>query len=465
MDTVKANRDGRPLQHGGRLGLFLALLCLGAVTAKPESRSATQKFSKIRHVVWIIQENRTFDNYFGTYPGADGLPPTTCLPVLPGSKQCVKPFHMRPDMPLIDLEHNWETAHAAYDHGTMDGFVWAEGSPYTMGYLDEQDIPNYWSYARHYTLCDRFFSSIMTGSSPNHDYTVAAQSGRAINNVGTVKQLAIVEDDPDGFTFDSIADRLANARISWKYYVETRPMPPGGDVNLLSGMAYPDPQRYTLWNPFPGFRSIRENPERMSHLVDQDEYYQDLKRGSLPDVSWIIPDFQDSEHPPEPVGQGMWYVTRAINALMQSPYWNNTVIFLTWDDYGGFFDHVAPPEVDAFGYGPRVPMIVISPYAKADFVSHFTYDFTSVLKFIEERWGLAHLTPRDHHALDMDDCFDFSQAPSAPLVIPVPSGLRSVLVVPHVTYPSSVPLPRPYRPTVEQGTPAVPYIPPKAGKQ
>lgn len=431
------------------LGALLLVLVLG-VTGKPSteqdlkspSARALPGSEKINHVIWIIQENHSFDNYFGRYPGADGIPPSTCLPSLPDSKECVKPFHMPPGQPIADLAHDWAVAHAAYDNGKMDGFVWAEGSVYTMGYLEEQDLPNYWNYARHFTLCDRFFSSIMTGSSPNHAYTVAAQSGGTINNVGTLKQLAEVEDDPDGFSFDSMADRLAGAKISWKYYVET--VPGGGDANLLSGMAYPDPKRYTLWNPFPAFKSVRENSERMSHLVSLDEYYQDLRAKTLPQVSWIIPDFQDSEHPPEPVAQGMWYVTRVLNALMQSSYWKDSAVFLTWDDYGGFYDHVPPPLVDAFGYGPRVPMLVLSPFAKTAYVSHYNYDFTSVLKFIEERWGLTHLTPRDHRANDMGDCFDFQRAPNAALLIPIPTDLApSRLVLPHWETPPWVPMPRP----------------------
>src|SRR5208283_3151447 len=119
---------------------------------------------KIQHVIWIIQENHSFDNYFGTFPNADGIPPSTCLAEMPGSKKCVKAFHMPAGQPLLDLEHSWETAQAAYDHGAMDAFVWVEGSPYTMGYYDETDIPNYWRYAHLFTLCDRFFSSEMTGS-------------------------------------------------------------------------------------------------------------------------------------------------------------------------------------------------------------------------------------------------------------------------------------------------------------
>jgi phospholipase C len=450
----------------------MALVIWGAgarTMAAPRAKSAQalEKVSgieKIDHVVWIIQENHSFDNYFGTFPNADGLPPSTCLPKMPGSKACVKPFHMPAGQPLLDLEHSWETAHAAYSHGTMNGFVWAEGSPYTMGYYDHRDIPNYWNYARHYTLCDRFFSSEMTGSSPNHVYTVAAKSDE-INNIGSLSQLKKELDDDDGFSFASIVKRFAGQKISWKYYVETQPDKSGGcKLNAhFSQLACPDPKILTLWNPMPGFKTIRDSQADMSRLVSLDSYYRDLKQGSLPQVSWIIPDFQDSEHPPEPIAQGMWYVTRIINALIESPYWKNTVIFLSWDDYGGFYDHVPPPEVDAYGYGPRVPNIVISPYAKANYISHYTYDLTSILKFIEVRWDLKHLTPRDGRANDMADCFNFNQAPLPPDVIPVPPGLKSVLYPLHITYPPYVQLPRQEHVQIE-GTQAVPYIPNPAVK-
>jgi phospholipase C len=161
----------------------------------------------------------------------------------------------------------------------------------------------------------------------------------------------------------------------------------------------------------------------------------------------------------------MWYVTKIINALMKSPYWENTAIFLTWDDYGGFYDHVPPPEVDAYGYGPRVPMLVISPYAKTNYVSHYNYDFTSVLKFIEERWSLPHLTARDDRANDLLDCFDFRAAPRAAEFIPVPSSIHSHLLPVHITYQPYIHLPSQDRSMVKgaqkKGTQAVPYIAPE----
>jgi len=455
------------------LGMVMVFMPVGR-NAAPQGPAAggsapPHGFEKIQHVIWIIQENHSFDNYFGTFPNADGLPPSTCLPELPGSKQCVKPFHMPPGQPLLDLEHSWETAQAAYDHGTMDGFVWVEGSPYTMGYYDQTDIPNYWMYAHQFTLCDRFFSSEMTGSSPNHVFTVAAQS-QEINNIGSLEQLEDEMDNSEGFPFESIVKNFGNKNISWKYYVETQPKPPEWEsVNAgLARLAFPDPRGFTLWNPMPGFKSIRDDDSRMNRLVSLDDYYKDLQEGTLPQFAWIIPDFQDSEHPPEPLDQGMWYVTRIINALMKSPDWGSTAVFLTWDDYGGFYDHVPPPEVDAYGYGPRVPMLVISPYAKRDYVSHYTYDFTSVLKFIEERWSLPHLTARDDRANDMRDCFNFDRPPrdTHELIMEVPSYIHSHLLPVHITYPPYIHLPSQDRSMVRgvqrRGTQAVPYIPPTA---
>jgi phospholipase C len=438
-----------------RKTFLLCLLVIAvAAAAQPKTRPNPPKpqaekpvpagFEKIHHVIWIIQENRSFDNYFGTYPGADGLPPGVCLPAMPGSKKCVAPFHMPAGAPACDLEHYWEAAHAAYDNGKMDGFVWAEGSPYTMGYYDWRDIPNYWNYARHFTLADRFFSSLNGPSGPNHVFTVAAQSGGLIVNAFTLDQVKEVLDDPDGFSFASMVNLFARTKISWKYYVETQPLPPG-QKRIGIHLYYPDPKEYSIWNPLPGFKAVRDNPALMAHLVPLDQYFRDLREGTLPQVSWIVPMIRDSEHPPQPVANGMWYVTRLVNALMESRYWHDALVVLTWDDYGGFYDHVPPPTVDAFGYGPRVPALFLSPYAKPGYISHYVYDFASVLKFIEERWGLGHLTARDDRANDLRDVFDFQQTPNPPLVTPLPKDFHPQTVEPFCEYPPSVPLPKPYQ--------------------
>jgi len=444
-----------------RLWTLAALGIWAVLAGEALAQAPPSGINKINHVIWIIQENRSFDNYFGTYSGADGIPPGTCLPVLPESKQCVEPFHMPAGQPAYDLNHDWDTIHAAYNHGKMDGFVWAEGSNFTMGFYDFNDIPNYWKYAQRFTLCDHFFSSQMGYSLPNHVYTVAAQSGGLTVNVANTKELEDVMDDPEGFSFAAIVQLMSKTNVPWKYYVESQPVPKGVPMKLTETgvrLAFPEPKQFSLWSPLPGFKKIRDDPAEMAHLVDLKEYFEDLQKGTLPAVSWIIPDYQDSEHPVALPQDGMWYVTKIANALMQSPYWGDSVIFLTWDDYGGFYDHVPPPEIDAYGLGPRVPMLVISPYAKSNYVSHTNYEFCSVLKFVEVRWELHHLTPRDHWANDMRDCFDFNQNPGSAMVIPIPADLKpSQPILEYSSYPPSVPLPKMSRPqTLHLGAPPVP---------
>lgn len=397
---------------------------------------AAQGIDKIQHVIWISQENRSFDSYFGTFPGADGIPKGTCLPVRPGAKKCIKPFHQAHQSLPCDMSHEWVTAHAAYDNGRMDGFVWAEGTPDTMGYYDQRDIPNYWEYAEHFTLADHFFSSLDGPSFPNHVYMVAAQSGGVITNINSVKALEHTLDNKDGFEFASVFLRLKDKDISWKYYVDT-----DGIKNPIAKSK--QPKKFTYWNPLPGFKAIRDNPKMMAHLVGQSHFYSDLKKGTLPTISYLIPTYLDSEHPVATPVRGMWYVTHLINAVMRSKYWKNSVIFVTWDDYGGFYDHVAPPQLDAFGLGPRVPAIIISPYARSGFIDRNVYSFGSILRFIEVRWHLKHLTARDGRAKPMLAAFNFQQKPLQPLVIPIPKNLNVKFKgpTPYCVYPPSVRLP------------------------
>jgi phospholipase C len=410
----------------------------------------------INHFIYIIQENRTFDNYFGTFPGANGIPPGTKLPYRPGGPAEVAPFHLHTFTIPQDLSHSWQAAKTAYDNGKMDGFLWAEwpralqyywkgeipqpdpelvhpkpvsaqaargrgrqgmaarggqfsgdlastapaGPPpdwvlNTLSYYDYHEIPNYWEYARRFTLCDNFFSSLMGPSEPNHLYTVAAQSGGLVNN-----PLPGIAREDGVYTFPTMAEMLQASNVSWKYYDEK-----------------PNPKAHSLWNPLPGFRSFQENPKLMEHLVSLSTFFEDLQSDHLPEVAWIVPTAPDSEHPPADVQRGMWHVTELVNAVMRSKYWNNTVIIVTWDDYGGFYDHVSPPEVDKYGFGPRVPAIVISPYAKSGFISHAHFDLTSPLKLIETRFGLKPLSERDRMSNDMLDCFDFKRKGLPPVII------------------------------------------------
>ncbi len=349
---------------------------------------------KIEHIIYLIQENHTYDNYFGTYAGAEGFPPNLLVPESPGLTPSIAPFHFTAPL-LHDMSHDWDICLAAVNGGRMDGFIQAEGSHDTMGYYDGSDLPNYWSYARQFTLVDHYFSSLLGPSLPNHLFTVAGQAGGLVNN-----QMRPPE---GGFEFENMGALLQGARITWKYY--------DGKQN---------PQAYSLWNPLPGFTDFEQSPELMSHLVALSQYFRDLREGSLPAVSWIVPNGAESEHPPSNIQLGMWYATCLINALMNSGYWQSTALVLTWDDYGGFFDHVAPPRVDDVGYGPRVPAILISPYVKAGAVDKSVYDLTSWLKFIEDRFDIKSMTERDAKAADVGQNLNLTQKPLAPFLITQP---------------------------------------------
>jgi phospholipase C len=479
------------------LGGLLALMTLPAVAAYSQSAGIP-----IEHFIFIIQENHSFDNYFGTYPGADGIPPGTALADFPGGPLVHQPFRITTTHIPHDLPHGWINLRVQWHNGAMDGFLWsyppacryygkgiphptpnphlvkivknpaaapqspagqnesssvlqsqsgslesddeivspngftddedadapwvgdanerlAESGPvptsspnpnkrpswmiYTLGYMDASVIPNYWAYAGHYTLCDKFFSSITSPSFPNHLYLVAGQDGGlitdySINKTGQYQTYLI------NLYFPSVIELLGNARISWKYYI-----------------GRPNPRLETGWNPLPGFRDHLLNVGKLysldSHLGTTDEFYKNIQQHTLPQVCWIAPNSNVSEHPPHNVQDGMWYVTGLINAVMLSPYWNHCAIIVMWDEPGGFYDHVPPVQVDKFGFGFRVPALVISPWSKAGTVVHTQYDFTSTLALLETKYGLSALTERDGSSNSMLDCFDFSQTPLPPYII------------------------------------------------
>ena len=451
-------------------GLFGIVMLLLTFTMVHTGSAQTIPFN---HFIYIIQENHSFDSYFGTYPGANGIPPGTKLPERPGGEPKYAPFHLTGTHIPLDISHSWQSAQSAWDHGRMDGFVWAEWpqalryywgsqpmptpdptkvhphtparrtaapaqkvvSPHgfvddededapdveeqnaalaaqaipvppsgpppnwvlnTLAYMDYHEIPNYWDYARKFTLCDDFFSSEMGPSEPNHLYVVSAQCAGIVSKPppGVYGELGV-------YSFPTMADLLQNSNVSWNYYY--------GNRRLYA---------HTYWNPLPGFQQFQKNPGLISHIVRKSKFFRDIASGNLPEVCWLIPSGGQSEHPPQSVQEGMKYVTKVINAVGSSSYWKDTVIILVWDDYGGFYDHVPPPQQpDLYGYGPRVPCIVISPYSRAGHVIHTQYDFTSPLKLIETRFHLPSLTSRDANANNMLDCFDFSQAPLSPDII------------------------------------------------
>jgi phospholipase C len=386
----------------------LALAMLGAHAgpalvdaATPEPATATP----IQHLVVLMQENHTFDNYFGTYPGADGIPAGTCMPVDPakGATPCVEPFAIR-NRPVLDLGHSQEVFAGEFNGGGMDGFVAehqrassVDGS-LAMGYYDDRDIPFYWNVADNFVLFDRFFSSAGAGSVWNHMYWVTGTPGNPAGD----------SIPAEGFgDLPTIFDRLEAKGISWKFYINNY------DPNITyrsSREELTDRGSQPVWAPVLDYARYLDDPELSSHIVDLQEYYTDLQLGTLPAVSYVVPSGA-SEHPPGSVQAGEQFVRTLINALMRSSAWSSSAFMWTYDDWGGWYDHVVPPKVDAYGYGFRVPAMLVSAYARRGYIDHTTLDFTSFLKFIEENWGVEPLADRDAKANSFVSAFDFSNPP------------------------------------------------------
>lgn len=395
-------------------GLILAILLI-TLQAQPvfaqSDAKTTETATPIKHLIVLMQENHTFDNYFGTYPGANGFPADTRMPVDPSNPSAgyVTPWHLG-NSTITDLSHNAATFFEQYNNGLMNGFVSAlnrrnQNGKQALGYYDGSDIPYYWNLADNYVLFDAFFSSAKEGSQANHLYWVAG-----INpEVDKGKTLA------DAFaTLPTIFDRLEAAGISWKFYVQ----------NYDPAITYRDPgpianrASQIIWVPLLTIDRFLDDPKLNSHIVDLSEYYTDLQNGTLPAVSYIVPSGA-SEHPPGSPAAGQRFVKSLVQELMRSSAWDNSAFLLTYDDWGGWYDHVVPPHVDDHGYGFRVPAIMISPYSYKGKIDSTTLDFTSILKFIEENWGVASLTSRDATASSLISAFDFTQQPRPPMYLPL----------------------------------------------
>jgi phospholipase C len=417
--------------------------CSSTSSPVPNSAAPPTGLDKIKHFVFIMQENRSFDSYFGTYPGADGIPQGISF-IDPYDGKSIAPYHDANDVNRGG-PHGWISAQADIDSGKMDGFlnraykgVTADGKPFVpsnepgknpkdvMGWHDYREIPNYWNYARLYVLQDQMFESVASYSLPAHLYMLAAQSGGYTG----YKQLK-----PTTYNFPEITELLTSGKIDWKYYVTSGTLPDteNGEVVGSESEQQQDPDKYTLWNPLPAFPKVQDDPTQRSRLQDTSQFYLDAQNGTLPQVSWVIPSGAVSEHPPARVSEGMAYVTGLVDAVMEGPDWNSTAIFISWDDWGGFYDHVPPPKIDQYGLGIRVPGLVISPYAKEGYIDHKTYSFESWLRIVEERFGVHPMTARDTNALDMIDSFDFNQEPRSPVILlatpagsPYPQPLQQI---------------------------------------
>jgi phospholipase C len=404
------------------------LLCLVALVFGPAAARAEQAAghglpgrtprTPIRHVISLMQENHSFDNYFGTYPGADGIPADVCMPrdLDDPAEGCVKPFHLA-KRPITDLGHSREVFQRQYRNGRLDGFVSAyrhEGlnGENAMGYYDDRDLPYYWNVADRYVLFDRFFTSAAAGSVWNHMYWVTGTPGN-------FKADLIPK---GGFShLPTIFDRLVEAGVSWKFYVQN--YDPTITFRTAKDPSKGDKVSQVIWVPPLLYARFIDNPDLSSHIVDLDEYYRDLRKGTLPAVSYIVPSGA-SEHPPGSIQAGERFVRGLLNALAGSSAWTDSAFLWTYDDWGGWYDHVKPPRVDPYGYGPRAPALLVSAYAKRGEVVHTQLDFTSILRFIEDNWGLKPLAERDANANSFADGLDFTRPPRSPEFIPADRAPR-----------------------------------------
>ncbi len=430
-------------------------------------KGVPEGYQKIQHLIFIVQENRSFDHYFGTFPGADGIPRKpdgrfdVCIPD-PTLGRCVGVYH---DPNLINEggPHTENAFKKDLNGGKMNGFIQTyvsvgslcgthrslpkcatkrgpHGEPTVVGYHDAREIPNYWSYAEHFVLQDRMFAPMDSWTLPSHLFLVSAWSARCrdpkdpmscrsdlglgdflrIQNKGVQKPL---------YAWTDITWLLHRYGVSWGYYVgpdtciDAHRCPAGDDTTSANK------------NPLPGFTDVRET-RQLGHVQGHDAYLNAAAAGTLPAVSWIMPSVGRSEHPDtgEPLSLGQTYVTQMVNAAMQGPDWNSTAIFITWDDWGGFYDHVVPPVVDQNGFGFRTPGILISPWARAGLIDHQVLSFDAYLKLIEDRFmGGARLNPKtdgrpDSRPTVREDVkilgnlwkeFDFNQDSLPPLILPL----------------------------------------------
>ena len=398
----------------------------------------------IKHVVFIIKENRTYDNYFAFYPEGEGTQTAT---ISTGEEI---PLEEATDIFEPDLGHSFTDAVQAINGGRMDRFDLVYNGETMNGFtaFTREGIPNYWGYADNFVLSDHTFSSMYGPTFPEHLYTIAAYAGDVVGNKDPLggeggycadpeemapafeKNLSEQEKqeimDAEGetyeigedwdfdditkywevvracFDFEVIMDQLEEEGISWRYWAAD-----GSWMNALLAIEhiYNDP---SLWGPKvqdpAGY--FDEDGARRDPVID------DIEAGKLKSVNWIVPPPGENEHPGGPsVCAGENWTVRHVNAIMNSKYWKNTAIFITWDDFGGLYDHVPPPQLDHMGLGPRVPMLIISPWAKQGYVDPTVYEFSSVLTFIETIFGLECMTERDCGASNMMNAFDFSQEP------------------------------------------------------
>ena len=421
--------------------IFMALMIMIGIVIGIVYMNKEEKLNnnthKIKHIIFIIQENRAFDHYFGTFPGADGIPmingtPTVCVPD-PYKGKCVKPYHDSNDKNKGG-PHNSSAAIADINKGKMDGFIkqrydLCSTNPYilhnyskcyvdVMGYHDYREIPNYWTYAMQFVLQDHMFSSARSWSLPNHLYIFSSWSAECKSSDPMTCKNDLEPKTKGIYSWTDITYLLHKNNIDWALY-EDEPSPDE------------DEDWFSIVNPLQWFETVKDNRE-IKNIKPISKFYENAEKGTLQSVVWIVPNLNHSEHPPALVSDGQEFVTNIVNAIMKSPNWESSAIFIFWDEYGGFYDHLPPPDIDQNGYGIRVPGLVISPYAKRGYIDHQNLSFDAYLKFIEDVFlngqridpktdGRPDKRPtvRENVSIlgDLMQDFNFSQSPREPIIL------------------------------------------------
>ena len=450
----------------------------------PSPTASLAGIHKIKHVIIIMQENRSFDSYFGTYPGADGIPmrngvSTACLPNPKGP--CRRSYHDTQDR-NGGGPHGLSNAIGDINGGKMNGFIIQRDTrtrqchfqndpacaigakPDVTGYHTAAEIPNYWAYAKNFVLTDHMFEAVKSWSLPSHLYMVSAWSAVCKNRLPSSCKSNIVGPyvgkqfspqvhkklatgtSPINLSWTDITWLLHAQHVSWAYYIQSGTQPDCANDSAMTCSPVKQTARTPgIWNPLPLFVDVQQD-HQIGNIQGLTSYFAAAKAGTLPSVSWITPSNPNSEHPPASVHQGQAYVTALINAAMKSPDWNSTAIFLAWDDWGGFYDHVVPPTVDRSGYGLRVPTIIISPYAKKGYIDHQVLSSDAFLKFIEDDFlHSARVNPKTDGRPDprpdvrenasilgnLVKDFNFNQPPRKPLLLPTNPPTDSPTVPPY----------------------------------
>jgi phospholipase C len=391
-------------------------------SAEPLGTSGEGLNSPIKHTIVIFQENRSFDNYFGTYPHAEGFLPLPGTPAVNGipdgaynsdaKGEKVPPFLLGTDQrKTVDVQHGYEAMISAYNEGLMDKYVEKNNKTTPMGHYDYRVLSAYWQYAQHFSLADNWYQPVFGPSTPGALYLVAAQSGNAEKPLKGDSEPAYGRSTKgtrwEGLRYPNIGDRLSEHKVSWAWYQ-------GG---------YATGSKYTAHhNPFQYFDNYEKGSYK-DNVKDYDELEKDIAAGRLPAVVYVKAKSGEDEHAGgnSLVDTGMEFAVDTVNLIMESQYWHNSAIIITYDESGGFWDHVPPPQVDPGpdglqGLGPRIPTLVISPYAKRNYVSHVQYDTTSVLRFIEWNCGVESLNNRDANAANILDMFDFAHPDYTPYI-------------------------------------------------